>query len=303
MPLDTPVVEPTPRDQRPGAGPRHDRSPVNGTSAPAPDLASPFRAALRHPLAFLLPVIVCTAIGVAAGLARQPTWTADTRVALGSIDVATQSLPGYVEATKSLAAAYSRAIQSTEVVSRASRASGIPPAEVGDRLSASPVADTPILSVTATGPDERAAVTLANAGTDGLLRYVRRSTSQDISQSLLRDYERQQDRVQRLRSTRDRLERADAQAPGSISERELERANADYAAAQLQAEVLAQRFRNNQQNRPAPDFIRVLSDATTATSDKASGLQLRAFTGIVVGVVLGLVAAVVVASRRRLARG
>jgi capsular polysaccharide biosynthesis protein len=264
-------------------------------SQPPPSALQAVRA---HPLLVMLAVAVCVGAGIAAGVARTPIWTAETRLSLGSIDVATQSLPGYVEATRSLAAAYSRAAQSTPVVRAAAATARLAPAQAAHRLSASPVADTSVLRVVGTGPDERSAAAVANAGSDALVRYIRRSTSVNASDAILRDYRRAQDRVQQLTTRRDRQRRQYLAQPSRARRAGLQDVTAALATAQLQADTLGDRFKSNQQDRPSADFVQVLSDATTAASDRTSALQLRAFTGLVAGLLLGLALALW-RSRRR----
>src|SRR5689334_12701293 len=66
-------------------------------------------------------LIALGAIGAAAaylvaGEERKPVYTAEARLAVGRIDVSTQSIPGFATASQLLADSYSRAIVATNVI-------------------------------------------------------------------------------------------------------------------------------------------------------------------------------------------
>src|SRR6185503_13618714 len=77
---------------------------------------SPIQAVARHPLIALLPVILLIGAAIAVADRREPTFSAESRVAIGSFSPSEQTAPGAAFAGTQFAAAYSRAITAEDVV-------------------------------------------------------------------------------------------------------------------------------------------------------------------------------------------
>src|SRR5215211_5809799 len=131
-------------------------------------------AVRRYPWHALIPLIACLALALVLSTLRSPIYTAEAQLGIGRIDVSTYSIPGFVSASRDLAAAYSRALRTTAVNRPLARQLHTSPAEVGSRLSASPIPESPVIVVTAKGSSERDAVELANAAKTALIAYVTR---------------------------------------------------------------------------------------------------------------------------------
>jgi uncharacterized protein involved in exopolysaccharide biosynthesis len=259
----------------------------------------PLQALLRHPFVALVVVLACTGAGVASGLQRTASYASHARLNVGGIDVQSQALPGYVSAVQSLAASYSRAIDSNVVVGRVADRLRLPPAVVEARLAASPVPGSSVIQVDAKGPSEADARRLADAASSALIGYVRGlSGGASSGRGLLRAYRDAELRVSEARRTRQRLSE-----PGAGSSPRRRAADADYSAAQLEARTLATQYQSSLENQPSRNFISVLTDAGTATSDRASQLKLRAFTGLLAGLILAAGLTTILANRRRLLSG
>ena len=83
----------------------------------------------------------------------------------------TQSAPGIVGANQQLASAFSRATRAGS--GPVSRELGLT-STVERRLDATPIPESPVLTVSGTGPTERDAVAITRVGTSSLVRYIRR---------------------------------------------------------------------------------------------------------------------------------
>jgi uncharacterized protein involved in exopolysaccharide biosynthesis len=255
------------------------------------DPVGPLQALLRHPWLALVIVLACTGAGVASGLQRTPDYSSQARLNVGGIDVDSQALPGYVSAVESLAGSYSRAIDSDAVVRDAARRARLPVASVRRRVTASPVPGSSVIQVDAQAPDAREAQRLADASAAALIAYVRDLGGSDASaRTLLRDY----------REAELRAERAESEREDATTDADRRAAEADYAAARLEARTLGTQYQNAVRNRPAGDFIRVLADAGTAADDRRSQLKLRALTGLIAGLVLAAGLTTLIANRHRL---
>jgi hypothetical protein len=270
------------------------------TSAIAhPAQLGPLAAMARRPLLVAIVVCACAGAGIALGLGRAPVYTAEGRLGVGSIDVDSQALPGYVEATQSLAGSYSRAIDSDQVLGTLSRATGLPRTVVAARLSASPVAESSVIRVEARGTDAAGAVRLANAGSAALVRYVRGlGTPPAESAAVLDDLRAASLDLERLTRTRQRLSRRYRASPSARVRRALQVAAADESTTSEKVKALAARYQADQQNLPKRNFVTVLTSAIGAASDRRSALELRAFTGLVAGLLLAAALATALANRR-----
>src|SRR5436853_5266659 len=141
------------------------------------------QAIRRYPLLAATPVVALALLGALIGYARTPTYTATAQVAVGQLNVSDPAAVGsVVQATNSLAAVYSRLIDSTDVRKAIAKAAGAKAA--GSEISATPIPASPLIRVTATGSSAGAAIDVANASASSLLKASKRySTSPDQSQS------------------------------------------------------------------------------------------------------------------------
>jgi capsular polysaccharide biosynthesis protein len=259
----------------------------------------PLTAMLQRPMLVIAIVAVCAGAGVALGLLRAPTYSAESRLGVGGTDIDSQALPGYVAATQSLAGSYARAIDSDAVLVSLSRATGEPAAVLAGRVSASPVAESSVIRVASTSTGPADAVRLANAAAGALVRYVQGlGTSSAESRKVLDDLRAASLRVERLDRARRYLRARSASTSSAAIQRRLQDNAADASAAEAEVKALGARYQNAQQTMPKNDFINLLSSARAAASDRRSALELRAFTGTVAGLLLAAALATALANRR-----
>jgi capsular polysaccharide biosynthesis protein len=237
-------------------------------------------AARRHPRIIVLAIAVCLALAGLAAAVRSPVYTAKAQLGIGRIDVSTYSVPGFVGASRDLAAAYSRAMETTAVTAPLARQLHTTPEEIDRRLAASPIPESSLIVVTAKGSTEPKAVELANAAKSGLIAYVTRlNRSNPDSARLLDSFERASLQFQAARAAR-----AKAHARGGA----LDALDAKVARAELEVKTLNGLYQASQQGQAATDVVQVLSPARTADSDFWPFLQRMLFVGLVAGLVGGL---------------
>jgi uncharacterized protein involved in exopolysaccharide biosynthesis len=282
-----------------GAAPiSYEHAGPGGATAPGP--VGPLAAMLQRPLLVVAILVVCAGAGLALGLARSPIYTAESRLGVGNTDIESQSLPGYVAATQSLAGSYSRAIDSDTILARLSRTLGQPPALLAGRLSASPVAESSVIRVGSRSTSAADAVRLANAGSSALVAYVRGlGASSAESMKVLTNLRSTTLRLERLRDLRQALAKRYAAAPTERLQARMQTAAADASTAEAQVKALGVQYAADQQNMPKDAFISVLHTATGAASDRRSALQLRIFTGGVAGLLFAAALTTALANRRR----
>jgi capsular polysaccharide biosynthesis protein len=248
-------------------------------------------------------LVVLGAIGAAAAYfvardQRKPVFTAEARLAVGRIDVSTQSIPGFATASQLLADSYSRAIVATNVTGPAAKKSGLPQSKIADELTASPIPESGIIRVEAKSSDAAESIAVVNAGADSLTAFVRNlNRANPDSKRMLDSYRQASRKHARAVAARVRLSR---QTSGKkrATPAQIAKADAAAAAAQLEQNTFADLYRATQSGQAAPNTLQILAYASRAKSDKNEFLQRAAFGGAVGGMILALVVALLLANRR-----
>jgi hypothetical protein len=196
------------------------------------------------------------------------------------------ALGGITEAVIAQAASYSRAIESKAVVAPTARSLGLSPKEVSSHVSASPVAQSGNIIVTATGSSPRAAIRLANAVSTNLIRYVALTSNPGVKPAaILTKYE---SAAVTVRSLKRGVERIAARVRGGAKGETLARLEGRLQAALLQQETLRTEY---QRALLAPTTRLIAFDhPTTASNDRRSKAALLGFIGLLFGIVVGFVA-------------
>ena len=143
----------------------------------------------RHWIVAILPVIVLVGVAAALGLQREPRYTATASLSVGRIYVNNPAgVSSVLEATKSLASVYSRSIRSTAVLQDTERRLGDGSLGASDRLTATPIPESPLIRISAESSSARRAVALANAASGALAAYVGSQGRSDEDSAILAGY-------------------------------------------------------------------------------------------------------------------
>ena len=213
------------------------------------------------------------------------------------------ALAGFTQASQSLAQAYSRLISSEEVINRVATETGIEPGAARRRLSATPVPDSPVFRIEATGGSKRRTIDLANTGAQVLIDHAARvARSNPDAGRLLRQY-----RTASLALNRAELAYQDARSslrqsdtPGVRTE--FARAKAVRDSARLRATSLEEAYTESQAGQSNTELIQFLSRARSADSDRDDKLQIYLYIAVVAGALGGVALAMARARRRPRAR-
>jgi hypothetical protein len=260
-----------PRTDGHRSDPRHEREPP-----------SPFQAVLRHPFITLFTILIFVAGAAVFGMTREPTWTSEARLGVGELSPSTQSAPGIVEANQQLASAYSRAINAERVLTPVSRELGITNPEVNRRLTATPIPESPVLTVSGTGSTQQDAVAIAQVGTSALVRYIRELGDRNPeAERLLGEL------------TEARREVLQLQSQTLLGEQ-----NPELDAAKLRAKSLETQYLETTQRAGATP-ITELNPAEGATNDRDRVLRLALVIGALGGIAVGAVLATLREGRLR----
>jgi capsular polysaccharide biosynthesis protein len=235
-----------------------------------------FSAAMRrHPSFVLAPVLGLLALALLAGLARTPTYTASTRLAVGGLNATNPaSFTGFADAAQQLAQTYSRSVQGDGVVGTVAHDTKTSPEEVRSHLSAAPIPETPVFAVTATSSSSDGAIKLSNLASQALVTEVDRASQADPAR-LLDEYRTAELERQQV-----------SNRVNTLTGSSLAAAQAELLAAEARATSLRNAYEASQESGAVP--LQVIQKADRASSDRLSVLQIRAFVAVVVGLILGM---------------
>lgn len=248
-----------------------------------------FGSAFRRSwLIVLVCVLVCTGAGVAVGLERTPEYHADSQLLVGTFDVRTLAIPGFVTAATQLADAYSRLVVSDQIVLPVARRTRLSPSEVRERLSATAIPETVFLRIRATGSSRDDALRLVRAATAVTSTFVNKITRADTQAgALLRRFQAAVAHAQSLEAENGRLKGLARSGGQTISKRRLRRAAAEAETARLLVTTLAQLYSETRAGGTGGAQVNVLTAEPRAGNDRNSVLQRLIFLGLVAGLVLG----------------
>jgi len=247
-----------------------------------------------------LPLLLAVVLGVAGGALgylRSPEYTTSAVLNAGRIDVQAQSISGYTQASAYLAMTYSRVVNSGVVLRPVARRTGRSIDSVADSLSATPIPNSSVFRVEAKADNPREAVRIANAAAARIVAFARTQTRGGRAAKLRRRYGELSAKASRLAS---RAGAAKSQ-PG-VSDDELANMRRDEAVARLRAQGVQQQYIAQVANLKGTAEVLVLSPARATSSDRTQKTEIGAFIGLVAGLLIGGLLAVLRALRgRRLA--
>lgn len=247
----------------------------------------------RNKLVVLAVAVVCALIGVGLGTTRPRTYTATAALQVGQVNPNSPGFLGYVQSASALAAAFSRAIGAEPVLAAVQRELKLAPSEASARLSSEPIPLAPSFLVIATGPTESSAVRLANVAASAVVAYESESNSANPeAASLLKEYHGASFQLQRAEAKLAHIRRrASATALAQAA------AEKNTAAVRLKAIGVAYTSAVSSQ-APRSGLVSVLATATSASSDARSKMKIFGLVGLLVGIAIGCVAAVLFERRR-----
>jgi capsular polysaccharide biosynthesis protein len=301
------LASPTPADSSPttanSSAPRFDETarPTQGVfEAPSGLVLS---AIARNRLIIAVFSVVVALLAAAYGHTRPRTYTASTTLQVGQVNPNSPGFYSYVESAAALATAFSRAITAEPVLAAVQHSLKLSPATAASRLSAEPLPLSPAFRIIATGPTEASAVALANVTSRAIVTYVSESNSANPeAESLLQEYHNASLQLQQATTNLEHLaytHRTPAKAEPSFSgvlapaKAEKETALARLAAirAAYTAAVSSQ--------APRSGLVSLIAGASTASSDRRSKVEVLGFIGLLAGLVIGCIVAVLREQRRR----
>lgn len=249
-------------------------------------------ALLRHKLLIAACAVLFAVLGLAFGLLRSPTYTGSTALQVGQVNPNSPGFVGYTQSASSLAEVFSRAIYAEPVLRQVEAKLGIPPAQAAARLSAEPIALSPVFRIVATGPSATGAENLANTASEAVISYVGKSNSADPQSAVL---------LRKAHAAALAVRQAEAKVNRIAGSDEGERLEAEAArnVARLKLEAISRSYVETVATQaPRAGLVSLVAGATTAESDRKSKAQMYALIGFLLGLLIGGCLALMVERRR-----
>jgi uncharacterized protein involved in exopolysaccharide biosynthesis len=251
-------------------------------------------AIARHKMIVALFVVLGAIAGAAFGVTRPITYEAAATLQVGQVNPNSPGFASFTQSSSSLATAFSRAVAATQVLNEVQRKLGLPQTTAASRLSSEPIALSPAFRVIATGPTAKDAERLANVAAGGVIAFVNHSNSADPeAASLLSSYRSASLQLSRAAARVAALP-LDAPATAQLT------AKAERKASQIRLKAISAAYVATVASQPPRvGFVSFLAEATSATGNRSSKIQLFGFLGLLFGALLGCASAVLVERRRR----
>jgi len=263
--------------------------------------SGPLASWRRHWIQGTLYALIGAAIGIGVALVIPPTYTAETRVAVGAGDLTSGAIAGFPIAASGLASNYARYINDRGV------ASTDVPANV--ELSASQIPESNVVRIEARSVDAEAARVAATTAAQGLVDAVNSNgadTADDVFSKFTEATATEAAAQSALAAAQHELDTLlgnpnASKARIKAARSDVTDASAKAAQADLQASALRQRYTNLVAQASTAAKLQLVRTAESTTSNVPSLLQRLGLLGLVVGAAIGLVA-VVAQERRRAAK-
>jgi Chain length determinant protein len=256
----------------------------------------------RNKLLVCLLAVVLALIGTAYGLSHKKTYTASATLQVGQVNPNSPGFYNYVASAGALATAFSRSIGAEPVLATVQRKLKLAPTAAIERLSAEPIPQSPTFRVIATGPTEGDAVQLANVTANAIVTYESTTNSANPeAASLLHEYSGASLALEQAVAKLAELE-SSMQGHGSSTRPRSkllapDKAARDTAEAKLKAIAAAYTAAVTSQ-APRSGLVSLLAGAASATSDRKSTVEQFGFIGLLIGIVIGCMVAVLRERRR-----
>lgn len=267
-------------------------NPVSDPSAlldpPGPRVRVSVGEAMRRNWRLLVaPVLALVFLALVIGWARGTTYTSQAELQVGG-PVSTDFVSQFVNGTNQLAGVYARLIDSEPVVQRVAEQLEVEPGSLAGRLSATPIPESPIVRVEATGDSADSAIELANAASGSLAEQVEiANTSRSRSDELLAEVADSEKAARDALALRDAAQGSFDGNPTAANESRLSDAQGALTAADLKLATAKVSYQEAESNRVQPSELQLLTAADTASSDRLSRLQTLLFFAIVGGLAIG----------------
>jgi hypothetical protein len=260
----------------------------------------PFDSWRRHWVLGTLVAILFAALGAVAGFLAPVTFTAESRVAVGSGDLTSAAIAGFPLAASQLASNYARYVNDTGVAGN--------PVPGNVELSASQIPDSNVIRIEASSADPAAAKAAANDTAQKLVDLVNNNGNEpidkvfsDFTKAADDDAAADSDVAAAQHSLDNLLGKTDSsKAAIKAARTKVTDASAKAAKTGLVSDALRQKYTGMVAGNNTSAKLQLARTADTIASNRTSLVTRFALLGLAAGAVIGLLIAIGL-DRRRLA--
>lgn len=283
------------------SGPPEAGRKANG---PRPAAPSPLVSLSRHKRPAALLTLLLAVLAVLVGVVRDPTYTAEARLAVGAGELSTIAIPGFPTASEDLASSYSRWVTTVGVGEMT-----LPEGTMS--MAASPIPESNVIRIEATSKNESTATEAADAAAAQLIEEVQQVKTDNDPQQILADVNDGTAEIIRLTedvrlANQEYLTSRGGQQDGAVDQRLVDgrfdayvAAEIELNAAELEFNALQDRYRRIVSDRNTEADLRTIGQgAMVSGDDEASYIQRMALLGVGAGAMLSLAGATLYERRR-----
>jgi len=264
--------------------------------------AGPLTAWRHHWILGVIAALLGAALGVAAGFAIPVTYTAESRVAVGSGDLTSGAIAGFPVAASQLASNYARYVNDR----------GVAATDLPDNvtLSASQIPESNVIRIEVESADAEAARSAANKAAELLIEAVNgsgKSSAPDVAADFAKAAKDDATAQTQLAAAQHDLDQElGKNAPSKSKVKSLRSAVTEAAAkadnTSLTASALRQRYTNLVVSASTAANLQLIRTAEGLDSNRTSLLARLGLAGLAAGAAVGLILAVVLERRRARSR-
>ena len=246
--------------------------------------------------------VLFAALGAGAGFLMPVTWTAESRVAVGSGDLTSAAIAGFPLAASQLASNYARYVNDTGVAGN--------PVPANVALSASQIPDSNVIRIEATSADPAAAQAAANDTAQKLMDEVNDNGREPLDQvyeafskAADDDAAAEGDLAAAQHTLDNLLGQTDAKKSAIASARDkVTKASAKAARTGVVSDSLRQKYTSMVAGASTAATLRLARTADTLSSNRTSQITRFGLLGLAAGAVIGLLPAIGLDRRRAAVR-
>lgn len=263
---------------------------------------TPLTALRRHWGVGLVLALGGTLVGAGVGAVLPASYTAESRIAVGSNDLVALSIPGYAYAAGELAASTARYVDNSQALGALEPVLGEDADEITD-VTASPIPQSNIIRVEVTASSEDVATRGTAVLSDYLIEQSSRVNSASDVDELLAQYSELSQEVAEVSAARDRAVAAVEQTaptvtPSAAQEAAVVDLEARLAVLEARQGALQAQYESAVTSDDLSYQLVTVAEAAPSFDNSTSQVQRYGLLGLVAGLLAGLLAAVLLERRR-----
>jgi hypothetical protein len=245
----------------------------------------------RHRGVVALWAIAGMLAGALYGLLGPGTYTAESRLLVGTFEAPAAAVPGYVLASQTVAGNYARLASSSAVAEKLPTDLSLSPDQIASMVTVAAIPDSAIVRVVATSNDSGKARTAAEAMAEALNAAVADLNTRSSGEALLADYRTASQELAAATAQQAQAQAAvtQGQQPAAAAQNALDAANLAVDTAKLKVAGLATQYQTQQATVSTSSQMRLLGGAKVTKGSRTLGIAIDLAIGALLGFLIGVV--------------